>query len=79
MCFASLYAISLSGILFYLCKLYLARTGQKGGKRNRVVFELPLVANRSGYQRRGIWDSYEVVWGDIIIRLPRRHGDAIQP
>ena len=46
---------------------------------SRTVRKLPLAANRSGYQRRGIWDSYEVVWGDIIIRLPRRHGDAIQP
>jgi hypothetical protein len=70
--FASLYAIFLSEVLPYLCKLYLARTGQKGGKRNRIVLEVPLVANRSGYQRRGIWDSFDVVWGDPIIKLPRR-------
>jgi hypothetical protein len=44
-----------------------------------IVRNFPLEANRSGYQRRGIWDSYEVVWGDIIIKLPRSHGHAIQP
>jgi hypothetical protein len=46
---------------------------------SRIVREVLLVANRSGYQWRGIWDSFDGVWGDIIIRLPRRHGDAIQP
>jgi hypothetical protein len=38
-----------------------------------------IATGRSGYQRRGIWDNYDIVWGDIIIRIPRRHGNAIQP
>jgi hypothetical protein len=31
------------------------------GSRN--VRHVPLVADRSGYQSRGIWDSFDVVWG----------------
>jgi hypothetical protein len=46
---------------------------------SRIVREVLLVANRSGYQWRGIWDSFDGVWGDIIIKPSRRHDDAIQP